>query len=282
MMSDTELEKLKNEVLRKIGRNLLNYQKIEHMLKFIITNGNIVLRGKNAKEKQEQLSEAIQKQTMGMLIDPYVKNTYSETGEIQISTENPEESFFTFAFKVESDDGIYDAEKQELATIVADRNELVHHLLLRLDLNTIEGCKKADNDLQLKHDALLPKFESLKSLALTLQEGRKILGDYLQSEEYIKQFELQWLRESRIISMLIDIASQATRHDGWTLLSLADELLHQNAPDEIAGINERYGCNNLKQLILKSELFDFMEEHIVKGGVRQLYRIKSEQIPKTN
>ena len=41
MESDTELERLRNEVFRKIGRNVLNFQNLERKLKFLIANGQI-------------------------------------------------------------------------------------------------------------------------------------------------------------------------------------------------------------------------------------------------
>lgn len=276
IMSDPELEKLRNEVLRKIGRNLLNYQQIERMLKFIVTYGNFKVSGKNTEEKLKQRLENIQKHTMGMLVDPYVKNTYLEIEEESISPEIPEELSIRFAFTVDSEDSLYEAEKLGIETIVADRNELVHHIIYRLDLYSVEGCLKADNELQIKNDILLSKIEYLNGLVLNLQELMKLHGQFLNSEEGIKQIELMFLQQSRIIRLLIDIASDAARCDGWTLLNIAGQLLKQYAPDEIAAINERYGHKTLKKLISASELFDLLEEPTNNGGIRLLYRIKPE------
>jgi hypothetical protein len=41
MESDVELENVRNEVLRKIGRNMLLYQQVEHMFKYLVANGRI-------------------------------------------------------------------------------------------------------------------------------------------------------------------------------------------------------------------------------------------------
>ncbi len=40
MEAKIELEKAKNEVLRKIGRNMLLFQQLEQMLKYLIANGS--------------------------------------------------------------------------------------------------------------------------------------------------------------------------------------------------------------------------------------------------
>jgi len=41
MESEQDLIKIRDEVFRKIGRNLLNFQKIEQMLKYLIANGRM-------------------------------------------------------------------------------------------------------------------------------------------------------------------------------------------------------------------------------------------------
>jgi len=46
-----ELEKAKNEVLRKIGRNMLLFQKLEQMLKYLITNGKVAGYASEIKEE---------------------------------------------------------------------------------------------------------------------------------------------------------------------------------------------------------------------------------------
>ena len=41
MQSEAELEGAKNEVWEKIGRNVLLFQQMEHMLKFLVTHGEV-------------------------------------------------------------------------------------------------------------------------------------------------------------------------------------------------------------------------------------------------
>ena len=63
-----ELEKAKDEVLRKIGRNMLLFQQLEHMLKYLIANGQFSGNVGEVKSNVERRAERVGKQTMGMLL----------------------------------------------------------------------------------------------------------------------------------------------------------------------------------------------------------------------
>jgi hypothetical protein len=53
-----DLEKAKKEVLRKIGRNMLLFQQVEHMLKFLIANGPFSGGIGDIKANKEQRAES--------------------------------------------------------------------------------------------------------------------------------------------------------------------------------------------------------------------------------
>ncbi|CAH1085677.1 hypothetical protein [Candidatus Nitrotoga sp. 1052] len=98
--------------------------------------------------------------------------------------------------------------------------------------------------------------------------------ELINSDEAKKQFELLWLRQSRLVILLGDIARQAARPDGWVLLRTAGQLIRQHEAEEKMMLNELYGHKTLKGLILATGLFDITEEPTHKGGIRLLYRSK--------
>lgn len=274
MESEVELEKAKNEVLRKIGRNMILFQQMERMLKYLITNGNVSGYISEIKANKEQRAETIHKQTMGQLVGQFLMDTHLGSDE---STEEPEErkeAYLSLNFKVECDAVYYENKKKVLASIVADRNELIHHLLPGFNPNSTESCLETDRYLDQQREKLIPEFDMLRNMIKTLQEGRKELGGFLVSDEGIKHFNMLWLRQSRLVILLGGIATQVTRPDSWTLLNTASQLIHQRAPEEVAALKKKYGHKTLKGLILATDLFDINEERTDKGGIRVLYRLK--------
>jgi hypothetical protein len=263
-----------NEVLRKVGKNILLFQHLEHLLKFVVANGKIagyVSELENIKTKQQ---ESINKQTMGQLIGQYIENTNPKHEDESFDPEEVAEAYLSFSFHIETDLIYYETKKEALAQLVFERNQLVHHLLPKLDMNSDESCRAIEKKLDEQSEKIRSEIEEMKSIAKVLDEGRKTIAEFLGSEEGKKQFELSFLRQSRIVLLLGDIATQIKRTDGWTFLSTAGHLIKKHAPEELAMLKERHGYKSLKSLILATEIFDVYEEATQNGGNRVLYRLK--------
>lgn len=273
-----ELEKASDEVLRKIGRNILLFQQVEYMLKYLVANGKVSGYISEVSENQKQHTEAIKKQTMGQLVGQYLENTHTVRDESTGEEERLSEAYMSFSFRVDSDATYYETKRQSLASIVAERNELIHHLLPRFNPDSIESCQETDQFLDQQREKLLPEIDTLKTQIESLQDGREQLAKFLNSDEGKKHINLQWLRQSRLVILLGDIAAQMARPDGWALLTSASQLIRQHAPEEVAVLNKRYGHKTLKGLILATELFDIHEETTQKGGIRVLYRLKPDYV----
>jgi hypothetical protein len=163
-----------------------------------------------------------------------------------------------------------------MASIVDDRNDLIHHLLPKFNPDSIQSCLEIDQYLDQQREKLLPELELLKRMIESLQKGRQELGEFLQSDEGKKHFKLQWLRQSRLVMLLVETATQIVRSDGWAVLDTAGHLIRQHALDEISALHEKYGHKTLKALVSATELFDICEEPTDRGGIRVLYRLKPD------
>ena len=276
MESELDLIKMQDKVFGKIGRNLLNFQKIELMLKYLITNGRMSGYMSEFTANQERRAAAIHKQTMGQLVGQFIENTFQEPEESHQTSIEAKEPHFSFSFMVKTDSDFYESKRQALKSLVNDRNDLIHHLLPRFNPNSVESCLEIEQYLDQQRERLVPEYDHLKSLIDNFEEVKKLHVDFLNSEECIKQIELLFLQQSLVISLLLNISIQRPRSDGWTLLDNADRQLRLTLPDEMEQLKNRYGYKNVKELIRASELFDINEKPTKKGGVRVLYRPKAE------
>lgn len=271
METEDRLEKAKNEVLRKIGRNMLNFQKIEGMFKFLIANGSISGYASEIMDLKKQRAESIKKKTMGQLIGQFIEDTYSGNDKNKEAPTKLKAPHLSINFNIECEKSHYENKKQALALLVEQRNDLIHHLLPRFDSNSIESCKETEQYLELQHEMLLSEINELQSIGDSFLEGRKMLAEFLLSDEGRKHFELSELKE-RLERLLTEIASKAARKDGWTLLN----TVGQHASEEIAELKKTLGHKTLEAMILATELFDINEEPTKKGGTRVLYRLKAD------
>jgi len=75
MKHDTEHDQVLNETLRKIGRNVVNFQKMEAMLKHLLAHSNVQGCVSNLTEVLGTRVASYAKQPMGKLANAFVKST---------------------------------------------------------------------------------------------------------------------------------------------------------------------------------------------------------------
>jgi hypothetical protein len=271
---------LKNEgfvddILRKVGRNVVLFQQLEQLLKFVVANGNLAGFASELNELKKKKAEKVSKQTMGTLVGQYVENSNPASDTSSNEPEVLDEAYLSFSFNIECDGDYYESKKEALDQLVSERNDLIHHLLPRFDMKSVESCETLGKELDVQSESIRLEIKNLQAMAKALNDGRKEIADFLQSKKGRKEFELSFLRQSRLVLMLWDIATQMNREDGWALISTAGHLIKEHAPEELEQMKEMHGYSSLKKLIEASEVFDIHEEATPKGGARILYRLKA-------
>lgn len=268
---ESKIEDAKNEVMRKLGRNVLFYQQFEIMLKQLIIMGNFSGYSSDLEDNLKSKAKTVRKKTLGQVAGQFHDQTYSEKEMPEIDELEKQEIHISFSCRIGGDEDFYKERKQILASIVAERNKIIHHFLLNYDLNSIDGLLEAEECLDLQHSKLLPESNMIKKMLGDVRElYKKGLEELLQ-----KQLKINDLSQEDIVKYLYEITELASRSDGWTLLNHAGQLIQQNAHEEMKKLNTQYGYKKLKELILATELFDIKEEPTDKGGVRVLYRLKN-------
>ena len=70
-----------DEVLRRIGRNLLLFQHIEHLLKQLMTGARIEGPVKSMQTNLDDRRARVHKQTLGQLVGQFVDDVFADAGE---------------------------------------------------------------------------------------------------------------------------------------------------------------------------------------------------------
>lgn len=268
-----------DEVLRRVGRNLVIFQQIELFLKFILENSNsthVRSHGASALVETSVVGGRPAQQTLGTLVRNYLSDVLVEAGlEIpEFGLPETAQCAFRFKFTMEVEDAFVQRLRADLKLMTEQRNELVHHFLPRWKPGDETALNDALAYLNVQRDKVSPMFDHLKEISLRIEQGRKSMAELVASPEFERQFELAWLQRSPLISLFCEVHGRDKRTDGWTYLSTAGQVAAKEHPDELAHLVERYGFKSLKQLLIGSELFDVMEEGMPKGGSRTLFRLR--------
>lgn len=274
--SEQALIKARDEVLRKIGRNLVNFQKIEQLLKGVILSSRMSGYVSELENYHKQKSEEIHTQTMGTLVKQFLDNIYLGDSESTTSDNQITEPYLSFTLSFSTDAAYIESNRETLKSLVDERNHLVHHLLLKLDLLSIESCLEMGSFLDEQRERQKEEHEHLRSLQKNISEAWAELSAFYASDEGIKAIELSWLQQSPVVSVLFELSTSLARPDGWTLLSHAGQQIQSIMPDELANLKKRNGYKTFNEILVASELFELESESTKKGGIRLLYRVKPE------
>jgi hypothetical protein len=174
------LQTTKDEVIFKVGCNVLLFQKMEHILKYIVMNGNFSAHASQLLSVFELHKNSVRKQTLGKVVGKYLDNTQPEPPPDDIR-----EGHIRFSLSV----GNNDEKREVIESLVAERNHLVHHLLLDYDEDSIDSRQEAGRSLDSQSKRLKAEIAELRQHVRSLHEGRLKLAEYIQTDEFREQLK---------------------------------------------------------------------------------------------
>lgn len=271
-----QLSDLTNELFRRVGRNLLNFQRIEGMLKFLLANGQISGPIAEILRIREARTQSIHRKTMGELAGQFAEEILADAGEVEPEHESGDgkRAWIAFSIRIEAEAASNAEFRDGLRALVQERNDLVHHFGSRWDSKSIETTRELLLQLDEQRERLIPLFERIRAIVLSMQEGMREQAAFLASPEGQRPIEQQWLRQSPLVRLLADCVIQMARPDGWLPLATAGHYLQRQAPDQVASLKDRYGYATLKRLVVATDLFDIQDESTARG-FRTVYRLRN-------
>jgi hypothetical protein len=270
---NSELENATNQVYQKVGRNVVFFQKLEGMLKRLTSLQQISGYVSEIEQKAQKQIESISKQTLGQVAGLYIEN-HSSGDDIDLGPDHPKEPWINIGFK-SSGEGTEERNK-EITALIEERNKLIHQFNQVCDLTSLESCTQAERYLDHQYDLVRRELSYLESYMQAVR-GAAIVSLMCHASDYGNQWKVIFdLQKRPSMMMLGKITTEIARAGGWTVLCSAVARLNQEASAEINELKKHYHCKTLKNLMLKADVFEFLEETTIKGGSRLLYRVKSE------
>ena len=278
METECELQVLENEVLRKIGRNLMALQQVEGQLKTLLIHSSVRSGPAEAIQRQQvRRDQLIGKQTLGTLGGQFVTEVFSPLDDTENDNEPKFQSpYFTFNYSIQSDGAYVQQRAAALKLVVDERNELVHHFLSKWTRASLESTQAADQHLDQQHARVCIEFETLRAYLEGLQRSRELLGTFMSSPKYATQMEQLWLQGSRVVQLLTEMSRNAGSAEGWVRLDAAGQALWANAEEDMSSLQAMYGYNKLKPLVVASQVFEVRDERLSNGCSQVSFRIKRD------
>ena len=267
------LREIRDEVLHKVGWNLLIFQEIERMLKFLVAFNGFTLTPSSAANVFAQARAPFDQQTLGQ-----VKGHFVDRVLLGWPPETPpdegREVRIEMSFRLEADGGGVEKMNGALNALIAERNQLVHHFLPNCDLRSMQSMSDAVVTLDEQRERALDVHRWVKSMIDAIRDHGQEIERFLGSPEGKAEVDLWFLQSSGLVARLLQVAEERQRPDGWTVLDRARALLQAEVAAGLPTLMARYGARSLQELLATSQLFDVMEEPTARGGTRTIYRAK--------
>ena len=169
-----DIEVVRTEALRKLGRNIVNFSKIEGILKYLLSVSQIEGLSTSTRNQFVDNYERFRKHTLGRLV-----------GKLHDTVLGDDSQSKPQLFKVTySDSDFLNAQKQDLSDIVLERNKLIHEYLAPLDTSSIEDYYKLISLLDEQNPRLLAHLEELGWMLTSCIEGLKDLQSFIKSPDF--------------------------------------------------------------------------------------------------
>lgn len=265
-----------DELCRKTGRNLLLFQKAEHLLKLLSCHGRFTLRfGDDHQEAFTKHITRIANETLGQVSNTVIGTIFRASAEEDLLAD-PSDAGSGISFYSVVGEPAAERYRQLLSDLVRERNRFVHRLYSKIQLADSKSHESICLHLDEQHERFAPLISELEQLQQIIVKQWREMFDLLDEKE---TRELILVAPSRIILLLNEIIDQISDRDGWASLREAVQKIDV-ASASIREELQRCDKKSLSELLLASRLFELKPVPSDLGGTRMLFRRIPEQRPK--
>lgn len=188
---DNDTQELLNETLRKMGRNLLNYQIVERIWKAQYSFSEVQVTIENGEAKIIDKRKIVRNTPMGWLSENHRKAIFSYPKETELK-EDIECLSIKRSFHFSGDGELSKNRKKQVLELVRERNALVHSSSEKFDGTTGLGCIEFCALLEEQNSRIIEEIKLLNKISTTFKETNQVLRRFLESEEFIRSIETKF------------------------------------------------------------------------------------------
>ena len=184
MNEPMDIEVIRTEALRKLGRNIVNFSKIEGALKYLLSVSQFEGDKETISEQLSRNQDKLRKQTLGNLVKKFHENVVVDASQLENITDSSSLEI-SFQVKVSSHNSdSLKAMKRALSNIVDERNRLIHEELALLDTSCVEDYRKLISLLDEQNPRLLAQLKEIGWIIESAIDTWKTFEDLIKSPDF--------------------------------------------------------------------------------------------------
>lgn len=183
-----EIEAARKDVFELIGRNVLRFQKIELVLKHLVSRSDISFNLGNPPPVPR--FKDVETKSLGLVAGDYFKNVFlpfdtaNEATPKQDPGVNGKVPQARGRFRMQLPAEAHSELEKRFLALVEERNHLIHSFLLKFNLETLDGCSEAATFLEAQAKKIAVELQSLKEAHEAFTEMLEALKTEMASDEF--------------------------------------------------------------------------------------------------
>lgn len=270
---------VRDEIHRRIGRNLLTLQKIERAWKQLLIASGVEVALADGMAAMESRAAYVLRMNLGQLCE----GLFAELFTVSPRERRPKADLSKgwvrtrVTFEPHPDAPLsHKALQERWRNLIGVRNQLVHHFFERWGSASAYQLPHALDELDRQDELAQVVLDEGIALLRQLDVVRREIAAQFNSP----QGEREWLigmSTAKIVERLWATAETKARRDGWTYETTALNALHEHSRDDVELLRETHGPNWLRTLLEAADgAFETMAEEVPNAHdpsqMRVLYR----------
>ena len=181
MTQSAELAAAREEALRKVGRNVVNFQKVETCLRYLITVSDVQTTKDGLSAEPRRRIAKTQRLPFGHLSETFYQTIYGAEA-VAVEPNNGTHISISTSFRVEADAATVKRQKRTLSALVTERNRLIHRDLSGFDHNSISSCRDLIAMLDEQNVRVLSQLEELATLIAEFKAHMDALRKWAEAD----------------------------------------------------------------------------------------------------
>jgi hypothetical protein len=172
----------RNEAFRRLGRNLYLFQLIEQQLKHLVVHTSLDGHIDELPTKLAKKSKKACKASLGTLAGQFTSTVHGGKQNESAEPRDPNKAWYSFTFRVESDEQFVRQRQKEMQRLVKERNKLVHTAAADIRPDDTDKWIRLSKFLDDQRAELVAEHEKLRLLIKDLAEMAKHSARAIESE----------------------------------------------------------------------------------------------------
>jgi hypothetical protein len=253
----------RNEVFRRIGRNLFLFQDIEAKLKYLAIAAGVEGPFSKLAQRVADRANKLSQKSMGILAGKLFSGVLSKTSrQKQMQTDT-----WRLSVRVEVDDQYAEQLEAQIRSLVDERNRWAHHASTCCDFQSHESMRAAGEELDLQRIRILEVGAELSTICDGIRSHVEELAPFVNSPEFDARWRLACAQRS-----LIDFIKQSSEE--WVPLERVGQV-RRRFVDQLEEAH-RSEVPGTRRLLEQTGAVEFRNEPCRTGGFRAFCRLRDK------